>query len=67
VSYKGTPETMLSHGMCSMTYEITGDKSGTVTETLTFVGTSVTMHRSVLSTPSSKTKVTIKIVSVSCP
>ncbi|MEV7550659.1 hypothetical protein AB0N89_13630 [Amycolatopsis sp. NPDC089917] len=67
VTYKGTPEAMLSHGMCSMTYEITGDKSGTVTETLTFIGTSVTMHRSVLSTPSSKTKVTVKIVSVSCP
>ncbi|MEU8415028.1 hypothetical protein ACFQ73_04100 [Amycolatopsis japonica] len=49
-----------------MTYDITGDESGTVTDTLSFVGTSVTAHRSVLSTPSSKTKVSVKIVSVSC-
>ncbi|MBB5855963.1 hypothetical protein ACFQ05_34375 [Amycolatopsis umgeniensis] len=67
VSYKGTADAMLSHGTCSMTYDITGDKSGTITDTLSFVGTSVTMHRSVLSTSSSKTKVAIKIVSVSCP
>ncbi|WP_181776131.1 hypothetical protein [Amycolatopsis pittospori] len=65
VTYKGT-DTMLGHGMCSMTYDITGDKSGTVTDTLTFVGTSVSVHRSVLSTPSSKTKVSITIVDVSC-
>ncbi|GAB3739991.1 hypothetical protein GCM10027598_69790 [Amycolatopsis oliviviridis] len=67
LTYKGTADDMLGHGTCSMTYEITGDESGTITDTLTFIGTSVTMHRSVLSTPSSKTKVTVKIVSVSCP
>lgn len=66
LAYKGSAETLLSHGMCSMTYDITGDESGTVTDTLSFVGTSVTAHRSVLSTPSSKTKVSVKIVSVSC-
>ncbi|ONF70222.1 hypothetical protein [Amycolatopsis keratiniphila] len=66
LTYKGSAETMASHGMCSLTYDITGDESGTVTDTLTFIGTSVTARRSVLSTPSSKTKVTVKIVSVSC-
>ncbi|WP_037312870.1 hypothetical protein [Amycolatopsis orientalis] len=67
LTYKGTADAMLSHGMCSLTYDITGDESGTVTDTLTFVGTNVTLHRSVLSTPSSKTKVSVKIVSLSCP
>ncbi|UUV34506.1 hypothetical protein NQK81_14005 [Amycolatopsis roodepoortensis] len=66
LTYKGSAETILSHGMCSMTYDITGDESGPVTDTLSFVGTDVTVRRSVLSTPSSKTKVTVKIVSVSC-
>ncbi len=66
VTYKGTAETMASYGMCSMTYDISGDESGTVTDTLTFIGTSVTASRSILSTPSSKTKVSVKIVSISC-
>lgn len=51
---------------CDITYEITGDETGTVIETATTSGDNYDYVPSILSTPSNGTEVTAKITDVYC-
>lgn len=59
--------TLTSGYGCDITYTITGDESGEIVETATNAGgTSYTAHRTVVSTPGSKTKIGASVTSVNC-
>ncbi|WP_134728033.1 MULTISPECIES: hypothetical protein [Amycolatopsis] len=64
-TYKGTSD--LDHYTCDITYEITGDKSGPITETATGTTPGKTMVRNtVMTTSSTKTKVAAAVTSAEC-
>lgn len=67
INYKGSADQLTSYGRCSITYTITGNKDGDVTETAYGAGgTEFTVSRSVLTTASSKVEPKATVTSVSC-
>lgn len=64
ITYSGV--TGLDGVTCDITYEITGDESGTVVETAIGDAESVSYYPTMLSTPSSSTEVDAKVNDVSC-
>jgi hypothetical protein len=64
IAYSGLAD--LNGLSCDVTYEITGDESGTVIETAHGDGTSVSLIPSSLSTSSNSTEVEAKVSDVSC-
>lgn len=67
ITYAGTADQLSAYGLCSITYTITGNKDGDVTETAYGTGgTQFQVTRSVLSTASAKVTPTATVTDVTC-
>ncbi|MCU1680916.1 MAG: hypothetical protein JWQ81_1655 [Amycolatopsis sp.] len=64
LSYHGIAD--LTAMTCSITYNVSGDESGPTIETGTTSGSQFSFTESLISTPSSKTKIAITVTDVTC-